>query len=146
MRHPLHPALVHFPVATWVLATGCDAVTLFSPTATLLRGAAGLMAAGCVAGLAAAGAGFMELLRLPDGHPAERVVNLHMTLALTTWSLYALSLVLRVQGMHWSQIALVTPGVVALSLSGLGLLALLATGWLGGTLVYEHGVGVRERE
>ena len=24
MRHPLHPALVHFPIACWSLATAAD--------------------------------------------------------------------------------------------------------------------------
>lgn len=146
MRHPLHPALVHFPIAAWVLASLLDGVGMVRPQPLLAQATAGLLAFGCVAGLLAAGAGFLELLRLPDGHPAERAAYRHMALALTSWCLYAGSLALRVHGTHWSQMQLVAPGVAALALSGVGLLAVLITGRLGGTLVYGYGVGVQERE
>lgn len=146
MKHPLHPALVHFPMASWCLATALDGVALAWPQALLAQVTAGLLAFGCVAGLAAAAAGFLELLKLPDGDPAEKLAYRHMGLALTSWCLYAGSLLLRVRGTQLAQMQLVAPGVVALVLSGLGLLVLLATGWLGGSLVYGHGVGVRTRD
>jgi uncharacterized membrane protein len=38
-----------------------------------------------------------------------------------------------------------TPGGWALALSAAGALALLAAGWLGGHLVYGHGVGTAPR-
>jgi uncharacterized membrane protein len=102
--------------------------------------AAVLLAIGCVLGLLAAAAGFAELLKLPEGHPAERTANMHMLFALTSWCVYAGSLFLRIDQQH-----LIAPNMWALLLSGLGLLVLLATGWLGGQLVYRHGVGVGGR-
>ena len=63
-----------------------------------------------------------------------------MGLALATWCLYAGSAFLR---LHDQQP--VPPGTWALALGGAGLLSLLATGWLGGKLVYGYGVGVTTR-
>ncbi len=140
MKHPAHPALVHFPIACWSLASCADGAALFVWPAQLQLLAAVLMAMGCVLGVLTAAAGFVELLKLPDGHPAERTANIHMMFALTSWCLYAGSLFLRTEQQH-----LIAPTVWALLLSGLGLLMLLATGWLGGQLVYRHGVGVGGR-
>lgn len=136
MKHPLHPALVHFPIACWSLASAADGIGLFWSIAQLPLFAALLLLVGCASGLVAAGAGFQQLLKLPAEHPALSDVNLHMGMALSSWCLYAGSLFLRVENE-----ALVAPGMLALLLSGLGLIVLLATGWLGGKLVYVHGVG-----
>ena len=140
MKHPAHPALVHFPIACWSLASGADGLALLVWPARLHLLAAVLIAIGCVSGLLAAVAGFVELLKLPTGHPAERTANVHMSFALGSWCLYAGSLFLRIEHQQ-----LVAPNVLALLLSGAGLLVLLATGWLGGQLVYRHGVGVAGR-
>ncbi len=140
MKHPAHPALVHFPIACWSLASCADGVALFAWPMQLQLLAAVLLAIGCVLGLLAAAAGFVELLKLPEGHPTERTASIHMGFALTSWCLYAGSLFLRIEQQH-----LIAPNVWALLLSGLGLLMLLATGWLGGQLVYRHGVGVAGR-
>lgn len=138
MNHPLHPALVHFPIAAWSLATLGDWAGVLVSLPWLQQTTAVLLAAGLALGLLAATAGFWELLKLPAGHPAERTAYLHMSLALGSWCLYAGSLFLRIDHRQ-----LVAPSSTALWLSGLGLLALLATGGLGGHLVYHHGVGVR---
>jgi uncharacterized membrane protein len=125
MKHPAHPALVHFPIVCWSLASLADGAALFAWPVQLQLLAAVLLAIGCALGLLAAAAGFVELLKLPEGHPAERTVTIHMSLALTSWCLYAGSLFLRIEQQH-----LIAPNVWALLLSGLGLLMLLATGWL----------------
>lgn len=141
MSHPLHPALVHFPVAGWSLATAADAASswLGEPA---WRFAAISMAAGCIGALAAMAAGLREFAKLRDGHPALRVANRHMLFALAAFCAYATSLLLR-----WSQGELHAPGTLALAASIAGLVLLGVTGWLGGQLVYAHGVGVsRERE
>lgn len=140
MRHPLHPALVHFPVACWTLATLADAVGLFWQPPWLWQLAFALLVLGCGFALLAALAGFWELLKLPAEHPAGGTANAHMGLALTAFCVYAGSAYLRV---HDQQP--VSPDTLALVLSGVGLLTLLVTGWLGGKLVYGYGVGVSAR-
>lgn len=138
MRHPLHPALVHFPVACWTLATLAD-IAGFWWGETAWRLASFLMAVGTTLAVVAMAAGLVELMKLESGHPALRDVHRHMVLAATAWSFYAASLLLRVDG------ALAAPGKIAVALGGAGFVALCLTGWMGGKLVYEHGVGVHKR-
>ncbi|WP_297829788.1 DUF2231 domain-containing protein [Thermomonas sp.] len=141
MKHPLHPALVHFPIACWVLASLADFGGLGWHPEWLWPVSAGLAALGCILGLLAAGAGMLELTKLDGEHPAGRTAMWHMTLALTTWCLFAGSLVVRMRG-----VTPLPPDALVLALDGAGLVGVLATGWLGGTLVYVHGVGVGRRE
>lgn len=136
MSHPLHPALVHFPVAGWSLATIADIASLWLGEPAW-RFAAVLMAVGCLAALAAMAAGLWEFAKLRDGNPALPVANRHMLCALAAFCAYATSLLLR-----WSNGELHAPGMPALAASIVGFALLGATGWLGGQLVYAHGVGV----
>jgi uncharacterized membrane protein len=136
VSHPLHPALVHFPVAGWSLASVADVASrwLGEPA---WRFAAISMSAGCLAALAAMAAGLWEFAKLREGHPALPVANRHMLFALAAFCAYSISLLLR-----WSDGALHAPGGAALAASIAGFVLLGATGWLGGQLVYAHGVGV----
>ena len=137
MKHPLHPALVHFPIACWSLATLGDVASLeFGEPAWRFAGMS--MAIGTIAAIAAMLAGLVEFAKIDNDNPALPDANRHMLLAMAAWCCYAASLVLRLDGM-----ALVQPGVLPLGLSGLGFIVLAAAGWHGGKLVYTHGVGVR---
>jgi len=137
MRHPLHPALVHFPIACWSMATIADLAGLTHHGGdSLRRFAAVVIAIGVVTALAAMTTGLFELIRLGDSHPAEADVQRHLGWALAAFSAYAASLYLRVHG--WQPIA---PGNAALALSVLGFACLGVAGWLGGKLVYTHRLG-----
>lgn len=136
MKHPLHPALVHFPVACWSLATLADIAGLWWTRLPLWQLAAAMLVAGCAMGLLAAGAGLLELVKLPSDHPANGDAQRHMLAALGAWSLYATSLFLRSDGAMPAP-----PDALALAASIAGFMALAVAGWLGGKLVYVHGVG-----
>lgn len=137
MKHPLHPALVHFPVACWSLATACDlASVLWSGVHWQLAGV--LMAIGTLVATVAMAVGLIELPDLEPGSAPSRDARRHMLLAACAWSCYAGSLLLRVEGG-----ALVRPGPLAIALGSLGFMALCGAGWMGGKLVYVHGIGVR---
>ena len=137
MRHPLHPALVHFPIACWSLATLADLISGFvGQPAWWLAGV--LMAIGLACAIPAMIAGFVELLRLPDDSPAIGDVNRHMAWVMAAFSLYAISFLMRVHAM-----ALHAPGLIAIVLSVLGFACLGVAGWLGGKLVYGHRLGAR---
>lgn len=136
MRHPLHPALVHFPIACWSLATAGDLASLvWGEPAWDLAGV--LLVAGIGFSLPAMLAGFFELAKVAADHPALKDVNRHMIMVMCALAFYTSSLFLRLQGTH-----LVQPGPLAIGLSVLGLLSLAAAGWLGGKLVYGHRLGV----
>lgn len=135
MRHPLHPALVHFPVACWSLATMGDVASLFwGEPAWYLSGV--LMLGGLVFSVPAMASGFFELVRLPDDSPAVTDANRHMLAVMAALSCYLGSFLLRLQDGTWT-----APGLWALATSLFGLLFLGAAGWLGGTLVYGHRLG-----
>jgi uncharacterized membrane protein len=134
MRHPLHPALVHFPVACWSLAVAADFASLhFGAAAWAWSG--GLLAVGCAMAVVAMLAGLLELARVPEG-VAMRDTYLHMSAMLVALLLFATSLLLRLD--HLKPLA---PNIASLLLDTGGFLALAVGGWLGGKLVYGHGVG-----
>lgn len=134
MRHPLHPALVHFPVACWSLAVVADFASLHFGEAAW-SWSAGLLAVGCAMAVIAMVAGMAELPRIPEG-PSMRDVYLHMTIMLVALTLFAARLLLRLD--HLKPLP---PNTLSLLLDAGGFIALTAGGWLGGKLVYGHGIG-----
>jgi uncharacterized membrane protein len=134
--HPLHPMLVHFPVACWTVGVGADLAGHASGHAGWWSFGLVCLNIGLVTGIAAILAGFLEFALLPKQHPALDTATLHMMWALVAWSLFALSLFLR-SGFAAEQLSL---WATAASLGGLA--AMLVAGWLGGRLVYRFGVGV----
>jgi uncharacterized membrane protein len=135
MRHPLHPALVHFPIACWSLATAGDLASLvWGEPAWRLAGV--LLVAGIGFSIPAMLAGFFELARVAEENPAIQDVNRHMIVVMCALAFYTASLFLRLQGNH-----LVEPGLLAIALSVLGFGLLCVAGWLGGKLVYGHRLG-----
>jgi uncharacterized membrane protein len=64
-----------------------------------------------------------------------------MLLASAAWSCYAASLLMRIQAD-----APARPGLLTIALGLAGFVALCGTGWMGGKLVYVHGIGVRRQD
>ncbi|WP_047553006.1 DUF2231 domain-containing protein [Methylotenera sp. G11] len=135
MKHPLHPAIVHFPIACWMLATFADISSLWLGRQVWWWSGVTLCI-GTVAGVFAMLSGMVELLKLADRPQALGTAERHMQLMLLAWTLYAASLLARLD--HFS---LTAPGWLEMSLSCLGLATLFAGAWLGAQLVYRHGVG-----
>jgi uncharacterized membrane protein len=136
MRHPLHPALVHFPVACWSLATAADLASLaWGEPAWRFAGI--VLLAGIGFSIPAMLAGFLELAKLAEDSPAIKDVNRHMLVVMCALACYVTSLFLRLHGTQ-----LVEPGLLAIGSSVLGFLCLGVAGWLGGKLVYGHRLGV----
>ncbi len=135
MRHPIHPMLVHFPVACWSIATIADLVSPhYGKSAWALAGT--LMIIGVVMALPAMLTGLVELIQVPDEDAAMRDAYLHMGVMMLAFALYVASLMMRIDAMH-----LVAPGTHAVIVSACGFLTLLIGGWLGGRLVFGHGIG-----
>lgn len=138
--HPLHPMLVHFPIACWSLATLVDLISMVyrisHNSAEWLAGL--LIVAGLVLAIPAMIAGLMDMIKIKPQSPALKIVNQHMTFVMVTWLLYSLSLYLRMNGT-----AISAPSLLAVAVSLLALVCLGITGWLGGKMVYELGVGVK---
>lgn len=126
---PLHPMLVHFPVAAWSVATGLALLSLFS-TDDELRGIAfHANAFGVISGAIAMLAGLLELAGLPDNPALRDTVARHLTLAASAWLVYGVMLVLQIKGqLEISAIA----GTIGMAL-------LVAAGHAGARVVYHHG-------
>ena len=136
-KHPIHPMLVVFPIGLWIFSLVCDLVFLFGSANPLWRDMAFYtMAGGWIGALAAAVPGLIDYFSMTPG-AAKRVATTHMALNLVAVTLYAINLWIR-----WSGNG---AGGWPVGLSVLAVLLLAAAGWLGGELVYVHGMGVEEK-
>jgi nitrite reductase/ring-hydroxylating ferredoxin subunit/uncharacterized membrane protein len=137
-RHPLHPALVHFPIGLFILSLILDLASYLWDTSNgVVRASFYAMGFGIVGALLAATAGFADWSDIRLDHPAKKTANIHMTLNLTATALFVVNLVLRMRLPDLT----ITPLIpVLLSFVGVGII--LVSGYLGGTMVYDDGVGV----
>ncbi|MFL6663845.1 MAG: DUF2231 domain-containing protein [Rhizobacter sp.] len=133
-KHPIHPMLITIPIGLWVCSLVCDIVRASGsdnenwPIVALYT-----MVGGIAGALVAAIPGFIDMLSLQGG--LKRVALTHMAINLTVVALYLVNVWMRTTGGDSSATLLLS--VVAIAL-------LVASGWLGGKLVYVHGVAVDE--
>jgi uncharacterized membrane protein len=127
---PLHPMLVHFPVALYPTSLVFDVLSHLSGDGNpFVRGAFTLI----VIALAVA-AGFADFLPIENGTRTWRVAVLHMSVQLVTAGLFLANAVLRGRDLD---VTATPTGPIILSL--VGLLTLTLGSALGGELVYRHG-------
>lgn len=133
---PLHPAVVHFPIAAWTTALVADGVFLATGAPNAWAVAYWALATGALTGLLAMTLGWLDHVLLGRSHRAAAPVSRHMMVMSTAWTLLVLDLLLREPG---------APGTYAGWLAGLTLIgfAVLAVGGhMGARLVYHHGINV----
>lgn len=133
--HPLHPAVVHFPIAFLLSATVADLAWLAGVSHDAHFGTV-LMAAGLVMGLVAMGFGLVDLTRLPQDLFPHALR--HVGAVGTAWLGYAIALYLRRDSLFGTA----DLSTATLSVSVVSALFLSVGGWLGGRLVYSFGAGV----
>ena len=132
--HPIHPMLVPIAIGGFLLSFVFDIVCLatgaLDPWSTV---AYYTMIGGIVGALAAAIFGFTDMLSLPQGY-TKKVALTHMGINLAVVALYLCNAWLR----HDTHSVSGTPFVLSL----VAIVMLVVSGWLGGKMVYEAGVGV----
>ena len=133
--HPLHPLLVTFPIAFLIGALLTDLAFQGTDNSFWARASAWLIGAGLVSGALAALAGFIDFIA------SERIRSLslvwyHFIGNAVALILSAASLYLRVS----SEAPIVTGTQLLLSI--LVVVIFAVTGWLGGEMVFRHGVGM----
>jgi uncharacterized membrane protein len=137
--HPVHPMIIPFPIALWVFSVVADVIYLWRGNPvwreyiafyTLLGGTIG--AAG------AAVPGLIDWLSLKNPE-VVKIANWHARLNVIALLIFAASFYLRtsvgtslISGNHTIPFALSVLGVVLITISG----------WLGGEMVFKHGVAV----
>lgn len=133
--HPLHPMLIHFPVAALLMLVATDLAYVYTGDFFWARAGLWLAGVGAVFGWLSGLAGLVDLVTVAH---IRRLITAwcHAILAVMLLSLASLNWLLRLGGPD----AVILPWGLYLSL----LIALLIslTGFLGGQLVYEHAVGV----
>ncbi|HVP18132.1 MAG TPA: DUF2231 domain-containing protein [Spirochaetia bacterium] len=132
LGHPLHAAIVHFPVAAWTATAVTDTIFVIRGDPMWWHVSQWLLIVGIVTALAAMTAGFIDLIALPPGEPAQKLALRHMYFMSSAWTIYLLDLLVRLTPV---------PGWLGLAISGVGFLTLLAGTHLGAQLVYDLGVG-----
>ena len=136
--HPLHPALVHFPIGLFVLSLCLDIASYLNLTSSdLSRASLYTMACGLAMGILAALTGLVDRSDIRLDHPARKTSTIHMLLNLTALALFGINYILRVGP---GDLAVLPLPYLLLSLVGVGIL--LVSGYLGGTMVYDNGIGV----
>lgn len=131
--HPIHPMLIPFPFACWVLSVAADLYAAYTNGRHTF--AYYLAAVGCVMALVAAIPGFVDLFgAIPAGNPARRTAWKHAILNVLALGLFALSVAARPDP--------ASTNYLAYGASLAGLITIAFSAWLGGTLVYDHKVGV----
>ena len=139
-RHPIHPMLVHFPLACWLLAAASDVAALAMDRPFFWHVSALLCLAGVVMGAIAAMFGAMELQRVKGQARLERLAIIHGSLMGGAWVVSLIAMVLRVDEMLLTRV-MAPPIVPVLDFVVAGVV--IAGAFFGGELVYRHGVGVR---
>ena len=130
-----HPATVHFPIAFLLGAVALDLYAWRRERADLARTATGLMAAGVITGVVAAGTGAVAFFTVP-AHTAEAhtLMYWHLGLNASALGLFAAVVYFRRHP---------EPPGGKVRVAGLLAAALLAAGgFLGGRIVYRGGAGV----
>ncbi len=133
MKHPIHPMIVHFPIVGWT-------VTFFLDMYQYIYGVQWadltqfVVVSSCIMAVIAMAAGLMDYLRQKPEQANARRIEQHMYWALALFAAFSfralLPTMLTSQLLLWSLLT-----------SAVGFVLLIYTSYLGGHLVYTHGLG-----
>lgn len=133
--HPIHPMLIHFPVAALIGLIGTDLAYILTGDYFWARAGIWLVGVGVVGGWVSGTVGLLDLLLVEK---IRRLITAwcHAILAVMLLSLATLNWLLRIGQPD----AAILPWGLYLSLGSGALIAL--TSLFGGQLVYDHAIGV----
>lgn len=137
LGHPLHAMLVPFPLAFLIAAFATDIAYALTANLMWQYFSIWLITGGLLMGGLAAVMGFVDYFG-DRRVRAQRPATPHMALNVLAMSLSLLNAFVHSRD-GWT--AVVPQGLI---LSGVVVLLLGASAWLGGSLTYKHGVGVAE--
>jgi uncharacterized membrane protein len=143
LGHPIHPALVAFPIAFYVATFVALVVFAVARDPFWFHVAAWTGLAGVVMATIAAVPGLIDAVSIPHGTRAWKTALAHGLLNSTTLVLFLIATI----SMWFDWQATLTPRLdvgLPLILSAIGVLLLLGAGALGWTLVQTYHVGVTD--
>jgi uncharacterized membrane protein len=131
--HPIHPMIVGIPIGLCTFSFFADLIRFAGwGTSVWFQVALYAIAGGVAGALLAAIPGFVDYLTITDARVRD-IAFAHMISALFVVGIFTLSFWLRWRGDH---------GALPIVVSAVGLLLLGVVGWLGGEMVFAHGMGM----
>lgn len=137
--HPLHPILVHFPIAFYAAALAGFAAYSFGADPLWFRLAVYASVAGVVTALVAALPGSIDwIFGIPTGSPAKSVGLAHMLLNVAALLVFAAN-----GWLQWEHRLDASPPVrLPVLLALVGVVLTSVAGYLGGRMMQKHHVGI----
>ena len=139
LKHPLHPIVVHVPMAMWTSALIFDLLSQWQIGGNaMVRLSFYAIIFGLVASLLAVPTGVLDWSGIKKEKPAWKIGLYHMMLNLTAALLFAINFGLRMQDFRDAT----TVARIPLGLSFIGTGLLIGSAYLGGRMVYTYGISV----
>ena len=140
--HPVHPMIIPFPIALWVFSLVADVIYLWRGNLVWKDYIAFYtLLAGILGAAVAAVPGLIDWMSLTD-KAIVKIANWHARLNVIALLVFAGSFYLRTK----SGSSMVSGNfIIPLALSVLGVILISISGYLGGELVFKHGVAVDTR-
>jgi uncharacterized membrane protein len=136
--HPIHPMLIPFPIALWVFSLVADVIYVWRDAPAWGWIAFYTLAGGILGAIFAAVFGIIDYFSIKDKR-VSKLAAWHARINVLALLLFATSFYLRTG----SGAPLVGGSLtIPLVLSIVGVLSVTVSGWLGGELVFKHGVAV----
>lgn len=140
---PWHAPFTHFPIAAYVIAAAFDVISVAGGSrhtwaGQLWHAGTFVLIAGLVACLATMFTGFVDLVRFSDVRPGVvRHIAAHVCVMAAVFMIGVGDITWRLTDLNRPS---TPPGILILTVAAA--IGVCAGGYLGGTLVYKHGVGV----
>jgi uncharacterized membrane protein len=140
--HPIHPMLIPFPIALWVFSLVADGIYLWRGNPVWHDWIAFYtLLAGTIGAAAAAIPGLIDWFSITQPN-VVKIANWHARLNVIALLIFAASFYLRTT----SGAGLVNDSyAIPIGLSVVGVILIAISGWLGGEMVFRHGVAVDQR-
>lgn len=137
--HPIHPMIIPFPIGLLVFSFIAEVIYLWRGNPVWKDYVAFYtLLGGIIGGAAAAIPGLIDWAALTD-RAVVKLANWHARVNITTLVIFIASFYLRTtSGAAWIPNMPMLPFILSL----VGLIGLTIAGWLGGELVFKHGVAV----
>lgn len=137
--HPIHPMLIPFPIALWVFSLVADLIYLWRDNPAWAWIAFYTLAGGILGAILAAVFGIIDYFSIRD-KKVSKLAAWHARINVLALLLFAASFYFRT-----TNGATIIGGrtTIPLALSITGVVCVTISGWLGGELVFKHGVAVQ---
>jgi uncharacterized membrane protein len=134
-NHPVHPMLIPLPIGLWIFSLVSDIIYFAGGGQAWAIASWYTMAGGIIGAIVAAVPGFLDYLAI-ERPEIKKMALQHMVLNVTALVLFIINFFVRGG----------TVGGGTFILSIIGVLGIILSGWLGGHMVYVHGMAVDESE